>query len=67
MVKSAMVWFELKVEDTKMLDVDVSNYIRGEEIDFESWLKDIVERGKRQTRESEERQEEALKKSKIRV
>ncbi len=64
---SAMVWFDLKVEKTEK-EVNVSKFIKEDgSIDWESWLNDIAERGRRMAKESAEWQEEALKKAKIRV
>ena len=62
-----MVWFDLKVEKTEK-EVNVSKFIKEDgSIDWESWLNDIAERGRRMAKESAEWQEEALKKAKIRV
>lgn len=68
MAKGAMVWFDLRVKETERQVVDVSKFIRKDgSVDWESWLNDIAERGRRLAKESAEWQEEALKRAKIRV
>ena len=63
-----MLWSDLKVEKAERQVVDVSKFIRKDgSVDWESWLNDIAERGRRLAKESAEWQEEALKRAKIRV
>ncbi len=68
MDKGAMVWFDLEVRGSEARGVDISKFIRKDgSVDWEAWIRDISERGRKLARESAEWQEEALKKARIRV
>ncbi len=68
MVKDAMVWFDLKVGSSEARGVNVSKFIMEDgTVDWEAWIRDISERGRKLARESAGWQEEALKKARIRV
>jgi len=57
--KSAMVWFDLRVEESTLKSDD--------EIDWKGWVKELDNYGKKLARESAEWQEEALKRARIRI
>lgn len=60
------MWFDLKAD--KEEHINVSQFIKKNgDINWEGWMKNITERGRIITKKSNEWQEQALKKAKIRV